>query len=87
MRTFDFDDDIYLTIRKNIKRYRKQIKMTAAELSELVDLSHDYIRRLESNNDKFTMSVRTLYKISIVLGVKIDDLISNVDHDNTEYHI
>ena len=70
-----FDNDIYLTIRKNIKKHRKNMGITAAELAERVDLSHEFIRRLESNNEKYTFSVRTLYKISVVLGVGIDKLI------------
>lgn len=75
MYNYKFDDDIYLTIRKNIKKYRKEKGITAAELSERVELSHEFIRRLESNNEKYTLSVRTLYKISVVLGVGLDKLI------------
>ena len=46
----EFDNDIYNTIRKNIKKYRKEKKITSAKLSELVDLSHDFIRQIESEN-------------------------------------
>lgn len=48
MEKLKFDNDIYNTIRKNIKKYRRQRKMTSAELAELVDLSHDFIRQIES---------------------------------------
>ena len=43
MRNIEYDANIYDTIRKNIKTYRKELKMTAAELAEFVDLSHDFI--------------------------------------------
>ena len=75
MYDFEFDEDIYLTIRKNIKKYRQEKGITAAQLAESVELSHEFIRQLESNNKKYTLSVRTLYKIGVVLSVSLDKLI------------
>ena len=75
MNCIEFDDKIYDTIRKNIKRYRKEKKMTAAELAELVDLSHDFIRQIESEKVGYNFSVETLYKISVALDVSLDSLI------------
>lgn len=40
----EFDNDIYNTIRRNIKKYRKEKGMTPALLAEMVGLSHDFIR-------------------------------------------
>ena len=73
--TLEFDTDIYNTIRKNIKKYRKLKGITAMELSEMVDLSHDFIRQIESEKTAYNFSVDTFYKISVALGVKLDDLI------------
>ena len=70
-----FDNDIYNTIRKNIKKYRKQKGITSAELAELVDLSHDFIRQIESEKTAYNFSVETFYKISVALGVTLDMLI------------
>ena len=75
MKELEFDNDIYNTIRKNIKVYRKQKKMTSAELSELVDLSHDFIRQIESEKTAYNFSVETFYKISVALGISLDKLI------------
>jgi len=75
MEKLNFDSNIYDTIRKNIKKYRKEKKMTSAELSELVDLSHDFIRQIESEKTGYNFSVETFYKISIALGVTLDMLI------------
>ena len=75
MNELDFDKNIYDTIRKNIKKYRKQQKLTSAQLAELVDLSHDFIRQIESEKTAYNFSVDTFYKISVALGVKLDDLI------------
>ena len=75
MGQLKFNPNIYDTIRKNIKKYRKQKRMTSAELAELVDLSHDFIRQIESEKTAYNFSVETFYKISVALGVKLDDLI------------
>ena len=75
MEELNFNPNIYDTIRKNIKKYRKERKMTSAELAELVDLSHDFIRQIESEKTAYNFSVETFYKISVALGVKLDDLI------------
>lgn len=75
MEQLKFDNDIYNTIRKNIKKYRKQKGLTSAKLSELVDLSHEFIRQIESEKIAYNFSVDTFYKISVALDVKLDDLI------------
>ena len=58
-----FDEDIYNTIRRNIKKYRKEKGLTSAQLAEMVDLSHDFIRQIESD------------KISVALEVGLDKLV------------
>ncbi|MCM1052502.1 MAG: helix-turn-helix domain-containing protein [Ruminococcus sp.] len=75
MEKIKFDTDIYGTIRKNIKKYRKLKGITSAELAEMVDLSHDFIRQIESEKVANTFSVDTLYRISVALDVKLDKLI------------
>lgn len=75
MKKLKFDKNIYDTIRKNIKKYRRQKRMTSAELAELVDLSHDFIRQIESEKTAYNFSVETFYKISIALDVTLDMLI------------
>lgn len=70
-----FDGNIYDTIRRNIKRYRKEKGLTSAQLAEMVDLSHDFIRQIESEKVGYNFSVETFYKISVALGVGLDKLI------------
>ena len=71
----EFDNGIYDTIRKNIKKYRKEKGLTAAQLAEMVDLSHDFIRQIESEKARYNFSVETFYKISVALGVRLDKFI------------
>lgn len=75
MNELKFNPSIYDTIRKNIKKYRKEKGMTSAQLAELVDLSHDFIRQIESEKTAYNFSVDTFYRISVALDVKLDDLI------------
>jgi transcriptional regulator with XRE-family HTH domain len=49
--------------------------MTSAQLAELVDLSHDFIRQIESEKARYNFSVETFYRISVALGVSLDKLI------------
>ncbi len=71
----EFDNAIYDTIRRNIKKYRKQKGMTSARLAELVDLSHDFIRQIESEKSRYNFSVETFYRISVALGVGLDKFV------------
>ena len=70
-----FDENIYTTIRRNIKKYRKEKELTSAQLAEMVDLSHDFIRQIESEKVGYNFSVETFYKISVALGIGLDKLI------------
>ena len=79
MNTIVFDHDIYNTIRKNIKKYRKERKMTAAQLAEIVELSHEFIRQIESEKGPTNFSVDTFYRISVALDVSLDALAAKTD--------
>ena len=75
MKELQFDTDTYNTIRKNIRKYRKEKGITSARLAEMVDLSHDFIRQIESEKSAYNFSVDTFYRISVVLDVTLDMLI------------
>ncbi|MBQ6895537.1 MAG: helix-turn-helix transcriptional regulator [Clostridia bacterium] len=75
MKNNDLDITIYDIIRRNIKKYRKEKGLTSAKLAEMVGVSHDFIRQIESEKARYNFSVDTLYKISVALDVSLDDLI------------
>lgn len=83
MIQLEFDEKIYDTIRHNIKKYRKLKKITSAELAEMVGLSHDFIRQIQSQKAGYNFSVETFYKISVALRVSMDQLIEKPDKDRT----
>lgn len=74
MEKLNFDNNIYDTIRKNIKKYRNLKGLTSAQLAEMVSLSHDFIRQIESEKTAYNFSLETFYKISIALNTSMDEL-------------
>lgn len=82
MDTLQFDPNIYDTIRKNIRRYRKAKGMTSARLAELVGLSHDFIRQIQSDKAAYNFSLDTFYKIAMALDVTLDQLIQPIPDDS-----
>ncbi len=67
--------DVYEIIAKNIKFYRKSKNMTQAQLAEKTEYSHEFIRRIESEEGKRGFSVETLWRIATVLERPIDDFL------------
>lgn len=81
MNEINYDTQIYNTIRKNIRKYRMKKGITSAQLAEMVDLSHDFIRQIESDKVANSFSVETLYRISKALDVPIDELVKKEDKE------
>jgi len=71
----EYNDDKYYydIIRRNIKKYRKEKKLTQLALAEKVDLSVDYICEIESVRKAKSFSIITLGRIADVLKVDIRD--------------
>lgn len=72
-------DQLYRTIGKNIKKYRKNSnkKLTQQELAKKIGVSTSLIGSIESNKTNQGISVYNLYKISKVLKVPIENLLQN----------
>ena len=83
MDTLQFDPELYDTIRRNIKRYRIEKGLTSAHLAELVGLSHDFIRQIESPKVRNNFSVDTFYRISVALGTGMDKLAEKTETQET----
>lgn len=66
--------DIYNTIGKNIKNYRKNLKITQRELADKSLVSENLIAKLESTTHQ-TISIDTLEVIANVLNVEISKLL------------
>ena len=68
----NFNENIKAIICQNVKKYRKEKGIRLMDLAEKLDLSVNHLKRIESANDRNNMSLMTLYKISIILDVRID---------------
>lgn len=73
-----YNPNIKSIICQNIKKYRKQKKISVIELAEKLDVSVNHLKRIESINDRNNISLMTLYKISLILEVRIDKFFEEV---------
>ena len=77
--------DLLLTIGKNLKKYREMNRLTQEQLAEKAEISYPFYTNLERGSKG--LSVFTLKKISDVLGVSLDCLISEKPQDEVIQNI
>lgn len=68
----EFKENVKAIICQNIKKYRKEKGIRLMDLAEQLDVSVNHLKRIEAKNDRNNISLITLYKISILLDVRID---------------
>ncbi|HLP88194.1 MAG TPA: helix-turn-helix transcriptional regulator [Nostocaceae cyanobacterium] len=76
---------LYQQIGRRIKQRRAEMGMTQAELAEAVGVLRTSITNIEAGRQK--APIHTLYKICIVLGVKVTALLpteAEVTHSESE---
>ena len=66
------ENELKMIIGNNVKKYRKQKRLTQKELSKLIGVSTPLLGSLESPNLCQGISTYTLYKISKALNVTVD---------------
>lgn len=63
-------------IYRNIKKFRKESGIKLTDAAEILDMSYDYLRRIESDNDLIkTCSLKLLIKFAILYNKSLDDFI------------
>ncbi|MGM9834622.1 MAG: helix-turn-helix domain-containing protein [Bacilli bacterium] len=80
-RDFDFVENLNQIISYNVRKYRKLAGITQEQLAVDIGISPDYIRRFESQEGKEGISIKTLYKISVVLNVPMDKFFEELIED------
>ena len=78
-RDFDFNENIIETVAYNVIKYRKINKITQEQLALDIGVSPEFIRKFESTRGSEGLSLLSLYKISIVLGVSIDKFFESIE--------
>ncbi len=72
-------NSIYDTVRYNIRKYRKLNKMTQQELADASNLSHGYIREIESFTMASSFSLDAVEKIANGLNIEVKKLFDKID--------
>ena len=67
-------EQLSLTVRKNIKKYRLMRKYTLQELADLTGLTHGYVRDLECLSIDKTPLLETIGKFADALEIDIRQL-------------
>ena len=70
---FERENENYVFVGKNIRKYRKQKGWTQRQLAEATHYSKQFISNIE-NNAHQTFSLGTLWKIALVLDVDMSEL-------------
>ncbi|MBQ7140502.1 MAG: helix-turn-helix transcriptional regulator [Bacilli bacterium] len=65
---------IYEVVRKNLKFYRNKAGLTQEQLSELIGVSHDFIRQVESKKVEKNFSMANVEKAAEVFGIEIHEM-------------
>ena len=82
MTTIDKSDNnyVYYLVGKNIRKYRKLKGLKQRELAEKCSLSEGFISDIESNTFR-TISLKTLYLISRILGIHLMLLFQDLEDE------
>ena len=72
-------EQLYLTVRKNIRKYRLMRKYTLQELADLTGLTHGYVRDLECLTIDKTPLLETIGKFADALEIDIRQLFDDIN--------
>lgn len=75
------DDYCFYQARINIKKYRKKLGITAQELADRTELSHQFIRSLEALKVVKRPRLDTLARIAKALNIELRQLFDDVNLD------
>ena len=66
------DDEYYYSIiRKNVKKYRKEKKLTQQELADMTELSREYICDIDNDSRNKHLTIAVLGRVADALRVDI----------------
>lgn len=75
----------YVALGRNIRKFRKAVKLTQSQLAEMVDCSDSHIGQIE--NARGIPSLATVAAIANALDVGVDQLIHEDLNNHTDYFI
>lgn len=75
--------DISVRIGRNLRKIRKRLGLTQAELAPLLNVSFQQVQKYESGKNR--LPVECLYKIKLFGNVPYDDFFIGVDQEECEF--
>ena len=70
----------YKKIGARIVYYRKIRNLTQEKLAEMVGISPQYLSRIENGSYPKSVSLSTLMRISLKLGVPLSKIVENIEN-------
>ena len=80
--TKNSDDYCCYQARVNIRKYRRKLGITAQELADRSELTHQFIRSLEALKVIKRPRLDSLARIARALGIELRQLFDEIDEDD-----
>lgn len=71
-KNYKFNPEMYKTVARNVRFYRKEKGLTIDELSKYAEIKKEFLQEFELAETNMAISIYDLYKISIILETSID---------------
>lgn len=77
-KNYTIDDEYYYKIiRYNIKKYRKEKKLTQQNLADMTEISREYICDIENESRNKHITIALLGRIADALDINIKDFFND----------
>ena len=71
-KNYEFNPEMYKTVAKNVRYYRKKKGLSIDELSKYAEIKKEFLQEFEYSEENMAISIYDLYKISVILEISID---------------
>lgn len=71
-KNYEFNPEMYKTVAKNVRYYRKKKGLSIDELSKYAEIKKGFLQEFEYSEENMAISIYDLYKISVILETSID---------------
>ena len=76
-KNYEFNPEMYKTVAKNVRFYRKAKGLSIDELSDYAKIKKEFLQEFELAQDNKAISIYDLYKISVILDISVDKFFIN----------
>ena len=70
-KNYEFNPEMYKTVARNVRKYRKEKGLSIDELSEYAQIKKEFLQEFELAEENMPISIYDLYKISVILDTNI----------------